>query len=175
MEKIMHISKSSIARVCGAAAALFLLGCGSSGSITGDPAAAFAGAWTFGSGSIDAMCNVAIPSFPLTGDTLTITRVDPTHVATSLQGNGLMCDVNFTVTGSIATATTGQTCAVTTTVSGATVTAVIQISAWSLTVSGDTLTNSMSGTASAASGFITCTTVTADGAATRAADAGTRG
>ena len=47
----MHMTKSSIARVCGAAAALFLFGCGSS-SISGDPAAAFAGSWTFGSGSI---------------------------------------------------------------------------------------------------------------------------
>lgn len=170
----MHSTKSSLVRVCGAAAALLLLGCGSS-SITGDPAAAFAGNWTFGSGSIDATCNVTIPSFDLTGDTLTITRVDSTHVKTSLQGNGLSCDVNFTVTGSTATAPGGQTCAVTTTVSGTTVTAVIQISAWSLVVSGETLSNSMSGTATAAGGLVSCSTVTADGMATRASDGGTRG
>lgn len=167
----MHLTKSSIVRVCGAAAALFLFGCGSS-SIAGDPAANFVGNWTFGSGSINATCNLSIPSFDLTGDTLTITRVDPTHVATNLQGNGLMCDVNFTVTGSIATATSGQTCAVTTTIGGTSVTAIIQISSWSLTVSGDTLTNSMSGTATAENGLISCTTVTADGMATRPSSGG---
>ncbi len=59
----MHLTKSSIVRLCGAAAALFLFGCGSS-SITGDPAADFAGNWTFGSGSIQPTCNIAgIPSF----------------------------------------------------------------------------------------------------------------
>ncbi len=170
----MHMTKSSIVRACGAVAALFLLGCGSS-SIAGDPAAAFAGNWTFGSGSIDATCNISIPSFALTGDTLTVTRVDPTHVATNLQGNGLTCDVNFTVTGTTATASTGQTCTVMTTVSGASVTALITVSSWSLTVSGDMLTNSMSGTATAAGGLVSCTSVTADGAATRASDAGTGG
>jgi hypothetical protein len=170
----MHLMKSSIVRVCGAAAALFLFGCGSS-SIAGDPAANFAGNWTFGSGSIDATCNLTIPSFPLTGATLMITRTDPTHVATNLKGNGLMCDVNFTVTGSTATASSGQTCTVTTTVSGATVTALITVSTWSLTISGGTLTNSMSGTATAGNGLINCTTVTADGAATRASDGGTGG
>jgi hypothetical protein len=167
----MHLTKSSIVRVCGAVAALFLFGCGSS-SIAGDPAANFAGNWTFGSGSIDATCNVNIPSFDLTGDAMTITRVDSTHVATSLQGNGLMCDVNFTVTGSTATAPSGQTCAVTTTVSGTTVTATISISSWSLTLSGDTLTNTMSGTATAAGGLVNCTAVTANGSATRVAGGG---
>jgi hypothetical protein len=171
----MHKTKSSIVRVCGAAAALFLLGCGSS-SISGDPAAAFAGNWTFGSGSIDAMCTtIGNLSFPLTGDTMMVTRVDPTHVATNLQGNGLMCDVNFTVTGSTATATTGQTCTVMTTVSGVAVTALITVSSWTLTVSGDALTNAMSGTATAAGGLVSCMPVTADGAATRASDAGTGG
>ena len=170
----MHLPKSSIVRVCGAAAALFLFGCGSSSS-SGDPAANFAGTWTFGSGSIDATCNIAIPSFPLTGDTMTITRVDPTHVAVMLMGNGLMCSPNFTVTGSTATATSGQTCSVTTTVAAMSVTALITINSWSLNVSGDTLTNSMSGTATAASGVVSCTTVTADGMATRTSDGGTGG
>ena len=84
----MHMTKSSIARVCGAAAALFLFGCGSS-SISGDPAATFAGNWTFGSGSIQPMCNISgIPPVDLTGDTMTITRVDATHVATTLTRDG---------------------------------------------------------------------------------------
>jgi hypothetical protein len=37
------------------------------------------------------------------------------------------------------------------------------------------LTNSMSGTASDSTGFVNCPTVTADGSATRASDAGSGG
>jgi hypothetical protein len=171
----MHLTKSSITRVCGAAAALFVLGCGSSSTRAdgGDPAAALVGIWTFNSGSIVPTCNLTIPSFDLTGDTMTITRVNSTQVATNLQGNGLTCDVNFTVSGTTATATAGQTCMVTTTVGTTPVSAVIQISTWTVVVSGDTLTNSMSGTATAESGLITCSSVTADGTATRASDGGT--
>jgi hypothetical protein len=162
----MHLTKSSIVRVCGAAAAVFLFGCGSS-SIAGDPAANFAGAWTFGSGSIQPMCNISgIPAFDLTGDTMTITRVDSTHVATMLTGTGVMCDVNFTVSGGTATATTGQTCVVTAMVGTTTVPVTIDISTWTLTISGDTLTMAMTGTASAEGGLLSCTP-TADGKATR--------
>ena len=165
----MHLPKSSIARVCGAAAALFLFGCGSS-SITGDPAANFAGTWTFGSGSIQPMCTPdvsGISPVDLTGDILSIVRVDPTHVSTSLTGSGVMCDVNFTVTGTTATAVSGQTCVVT----ASNVTVTVDISAWTLTVSGDMLSMAMNGTATAA-GILSCTP-TANGMATRASDAGT--
>ena len=166
----MQTSKSSIARVCTAAAALFLFGCGSS-SIAGDPAAAFAGNWTFGSGSIEPMCNIAgITPFDLTGDTLTVTRVDATHVATMLTGTGVMCDVDFTVTGTTATATSGQTCIVTApvTIGGVAMNIAvnINISTWSLNISGDTLTMAMTGTASAEGGLLTCSP-TANGTATR--------
>ena len=160
----MHMSKSSLARVCGAAAALFLFGCGSS-SITGDPAAAFAGTWTFGSGSIDPMCSgVTIAPVDLTGDTMTIVRVDSTHVSTTLTGTGVMCDVNFTVTDKVATAVTGQTCVVTVPVATTSTTVIIHISSWTLNVSGDTLSMSMAGTATAS--ILNCTP-TASGNATR--------
>lgn len=169
----MNLTKSSVVRACGAAAALFLFGCGSN-SITGDPATAFAGNWTFGSGSIDPMCSgITISPVDLTGDTLTVVRVDPTHVSTSLTGSGVMCNVNFTVTGATATAVSGQTCAVTvpvTSTSNTTVT--IAITSWTLNVSGDMLTMSMAGTANAV--IFTCTP-TADGKATRASDGGTGG
>src|SRR3954452_16358082 len=160
----MHTTKSSIAGVCGAAAALFLFGCGSS-SITGDPAAAFAGAWTFGSGSIEPMCTgLTIAPVDLTGDTMTIVRVDATHVSTMLTGTGVMCDVNFTVTGTVATAVSGQPCVVTVPVGTTSTPVTIHISSWTLNVSGDTLSMSMAGTASAS--ILTCTP-TADGTATR--------
>ena len=161
----MPMSKSSIARICGAAAALFLFGCGSSSS-TGDPAAAFAGAWTFGSGSIQPMCNISgITPFDLTGDTLTVIRVDATHVATTLTGTGVMCDVNFTVSG---------TCVVTAPVTiGGTqmnIPVNIIISTWTLSLSGDTLSMAMTGTATAES-LLTCAP-TADGTATRPSSGG---
>ncbi len=166
----MHLTKSSIAGVCGAAAALFLFGCGSSSS-TGDPAAAFAGAWTFGSGTLQPMCTpLTIAPFDLTGDTLNIVRVDPTHVSTTLTGSGVMCDVNFTVTGMTATAVSGQTCVVTIASGGTNIPVTIDISSWTLTVSGDTLSMSMNGTASAA-GILTCTP-TATGNATRPSSGG---
>ena len=171
----MNLTKSSVVRACGAAAALFLFGCGSS-SITGDPAANFAGSWTFASGSIQPMCNIAgIPAVDLTGDTMTVTRVDPTHVSTMLTGTDVMCNVNFTVTGTTATAATGQTCAVTApvTIGGVamTVAVKIDISTWTLNLSGDTLAIAMTGTATAEGGLLSCTP-TADGSATRPASGG---
>jgi hypothetical protein len=152
----MHMTKSSIVRVCGAAAALFLFGCGSS-SIAGDPAANFVGSWTFATGSIQPMCNLAgIPAVDLTGDTMTVTRVDPTHVATMLTGTGVMCDVNFTVSGMTATAEANQTCAFTVSVGGTSTAVTVDITSWTLTVSGDSLTMNMSGSANIQQ-IITCT------------------
>jgi len=165
----MHMTKSSIVRVCGAAAALFLFGCGSS-SISGDPAANFAGNWTFGSGSIQPMCTgITIAPVDLTGDTMSVVRVDPTHVSTMLTGTGVMCDVNFTVTGTVATAVSGQTCVVTVPVSTMNVAVTINISSWTLNLSGDTLSIAMSGTATAS--ILSCTP-TADGMATRPSSGG---
>src|SRR5450631_1709691 len=150
----MHLTKSSIVRVCGAAAALFLFGCGSS-STTGDPAAAFAGAWTFGSGTLQPMCTpLTIAPFDLMGDTMTIVRVDPTHVSTMLTGSGVMCDVNFTV------AVSGQTCVVTVASGTTTIPVTININTWTLNVTGDTLSMSMAGSATAS--ILTCAP-TADG------------
>jgi hypothetical protein len=164
------MTTSSIARLCGAAAAIFLFGCSSNNDVTGtsNPAAAFAGSWTFGSGSIQPVCSgITITPFDLTGDTMTITRVDDTHVATMLMGNGVMCDVSFTVSGTTATAVSGQTCAVT--VNAGTlgnIPVTINITSWTMNVSGNSLTIAMNGTATAA-GVLTCAP-TADGMATRA-------
>ena len=170
----MHLPKSSIVRLCGAAAALFLFGCGSSSTTAGDPAANFAGNWTFGSGSIQPMCNIAgISPVDLTGDTLSIIRVDPTHVSTSLTGSGLMCNVDFTVTGSTATAASGSTCVVIVPVGGMNFTVNIVITSWTLTVSGDALSMAMNGTATA-DNILSCTP-TADGMATRVSDDGGTG
>jgi hypothetical protein len=178
MEKTMTLKTSSIARFCGAAAALFVLGCGSSSSnnTTSDPSKAFTGTWTFGSGSIQPMCNLTgVPAVDLTGDMMVITKVSDTEVSTSLTGTGLMCNVNFTISGTTATAATGQTCTVTESISlgGAptNVTVLINITNWTLNVSGNTLTIAMNGTAKDTTGLLTCNP-TADGSATRPADGG---
>jgi hypothetical protein len=174
----MTLNTPSLARLVGAAAALLAFGCSSgSGTGTSNPSAAFTGTWTFGSGSITPSCGtLTVPPFDLTGDTMNITRVSDTEVATSLTGTGVMCNVNFDVSGSIATAQTGQTCLVTVMIAlGGTPTSVpvtINITSWTLNVSGNMLSINMAGTASAEAGLINCTP-TADGTATRSGDGGT--
>jgi hypothetical protein len=170
MEKTMTLTTSSMARLCGAAAAILLFGCGSNAvTSNSDPAAAFAGTWTFGSGSIQPVCNVmGVPTFDLTGDTMTITRVSATEVSTSLTGTGVMCNVNFNVSGTTATAQSGQTCLVTVAVNLGTpmnIPITIDINTWTLNVSGDALSIAMTGTASYMT-ILTCAP-TADGMATR--------
>lgn len=173
----MQLTKSSIARVCGLAVGVLLAGCGSSGS-GGDATAPFVGSWTYSSGSIQPNCNIqGIPPFDLTGDTMTVTKVNGNTVATSLKGNGVMCNINFTVSGDVATAVAGQTCAVSTTVTigtPMTIAVNIMITTWTLTVSGDTLSMAMTGTASAEGGVLTCNP-TASGTASKPADAGAGG
>ncbi len=168
----MHLTKSSIARVCGLALGILLVGCSSSGGSSTDESAALVGSWTYTSGSIDPMCNLTIAPFDLTGDTMTVTKVDNTHVQTMLTGNGVMCDVKFSVSNGVASAEPGQTCAVTEMVTGfGNVAVTINITTWTLTVSGDSLTMAMNGTASAVGGALTCTPM-ATGMATRPASGG---
>ncbi|HXT97208.1 MAG TPA: hypothetical protein VN853_12970 [Polyangia bacterium] len=173
----MHLTKSSIARVCGLALGILLAGCGSSGSSGGDATAPFVGSWTYSSGSIQPMCNLqGIPPFDLTGDTMTITKGTGSNtVATSLTGNGVMCNVNFTVSGDMATAMSNQTCTVAVNAGAlGTVSVLIHISTWTLTVSGNMLSMAMTGTASDSTGVLSCNP-TANGAATRAASDGGAG
>ena len=101
---------SSLVSVGVLAAALGVLGssgCGSSGA-TGDPAAAFAGNWTFDSGSIMPACTgVNIAAVNLTGVPVAITKVDTTHVKLTTTA-GITCDVNFSVSGATATVAAGD-------------------------------------------------------------------
>jgi len=132
-------------------AGVLLLGCGSS-SGGGDPAGPFAGTWTFNSGSmIEPMCSGAtVPNQDLTGDMLTITTVDTTHIKLSSTG-GIDCNVNFTVSGSTATVEPGQMCS--TTISGAVVS--FAITSWTIGLSGNMLTTALVGTANVV--IVTCT------------------
>ena len=176
----MHLTKSSIARVCGLALGILLVGCSSSGGGSGDQTAPFIGTWTYTSGSIVPMCSLGsspltISNFDLTGDTMTVTKLSNTEVGTMLMGTGVMCDVKFTVSGTTATAEAGQSCVVTVPLNLGTgtmnIAVTIDISTWTLMVSGDTLTIAMTGSATAESGLVTCAP-TASGTATRPASGG---
>ncbi len=139
-------------------AVAFILGCGSSGGgAGGDPAAAFAGTWTFNSGSIMPACTGAtIAPVDLTGLSTVLTRKDGTHVGL-VSTSGIVCNVTFNVSGSTATAASGQTCTLDVgNVGGLNVgTVTVSISSWTLSLSGDTLTSTMNGTASVV--IVSCT------------------
>jgi hypothetical protein len=127
-------------------AAALLIGCGSSnGGGGGDPAAAFAGNWTFASGSIMPACSgVQIDNIDLTGVPVMLTHTDPTHVSL-VSTTGITCDVKFNVSGTTATAAAGQSCTID---AGGTFGQVtVNISSWTLSLSGSTLTSNMNGTA----------------------------
>jgi len=139
----MSTMTSRTNRILLAAAGVLLLACSSS---TGSGnAAAFVGTWTYDTGTVTPMnCMVlgqTVPSLDLTGDTVTISQgADSAHIQFVA---GTACMINFSLSGDIATATAGQTCTIP--VSG--VSAVITITAWTLTLSGNSLATSFSGTA----------------------------
>jgi hypothetical protein len=169
MENTM-LKKTSSTRVLAVALALALVGCGGGSSSSSDPADAFAGTWIFDSGSIDGTCaGTALAPIDLTGDPLTITKVDATHVAVMLSGNGLMCDVTFQVSGTTGTATGNPTCVFPVNIGGTTMNVTANITSWTLDISSGTLSMSMAGTASICS-------ATGSGTATKqATDAGAGG
>ena len=122
--------------------------CGSSSSSNPD---SFVGAWTFQSGSIVPHCNgIMLGDIDLTGDAVPITKVDATHIAMVVSATGAMCNVRFTVNGNMATADSGQTCALAASGYAAT----MNVTSWTLSLSNDTITMSMSGTAAVA--IVTC-------------------
>jgi hypothetical protein len=131
-------------------------GCSSSPSTTpsGPNADSYAGTWTFQSGSIVPNCpsGLNVSTIDLTGQPMTVTKVDSTHVAIMIAATDVMCDVNFTVDGSTATAGPGQSCAIKANGQSATV----NISSWTLTLSSDgmQLGTSMMGTATVL--IVTC-------------------
>lgn len=134
-------------------AGLSLAGCSSSGggsSITADD---YAGSWTFQSGNIMPNCSgITLGTVDLTGDAVTITKIDSSHIQLMISGGGVMCDVRFTVNGSTATTESGQTCAL----SESGYSAVLNVTTWTLMLSASDIQMSMSGTASAAGGLVTC-------------------
>ena len=131
---------------------VLLVGCGSSSG--GGNGAPFIGTWTYATGSTltPSMCTVlgqTIPPLDLSGDTATITAGASASQIEFVEGTA--CTIKFTVSGTTATAASGQSC--TLPVSG--ISAVLVVSSWTLMLSGDTLTAGFSG--SAAIGGPSCT------------------
>jgi hypothetical protein len=146
---------------------VLVLGCGSSGGGNGAP---FIGTWTYGTGSTltPSNCMVlgqTIPPLDLTGNTVTITAGASASEIEFVEGTA--CAIKFNVSGTTATAASGQSC--TLQVSG--ISAVLNVSAWALTLSGDTLMAGFSG--SAAIGGPSCTASGAGSLAKTAPDAST--
>jgi len=123
---------------------VLLLGCGSSSG--GGNGAPFIGTWTYATGSTLTPSNcmvlgTVIPPLDLTGDAVTITAGASASQIDFVEGTA--CTIKFTVSGTTATATSDQSC--TLPVSG--IMAVLNVSSWTLMLSGDTLNAGFSGSA----------------------------
>jgi len=120
-------------------------GHGGTGGGTGtDPSATFVGSWTFDSGSVTPMCTgVTVAAISLTGNAVTITEIDASHINFAFSNSELSCSVDFTVSGTTATAEAAQTCTIT--VMGVSTT--FKVTAWTLMESGGTIAMSVNGTA----------------------------
>jgi hypothetical protein len=145
----MRVHLLSVFRGAALALALAGAGCGSSGTSSNpDP---FVGTWTYQSGSIVPNCSgITLGDIDLTGDAVTITKADATHIVMVVAATGAMCNVRFTVKGTTATVDTGQTCAI----NDSGYSATLNVSTWTLSMANDTITTAMSGTATVA--IITC-------------------
>jgi hypothetical protein len=80
----------------------------------------------------------------------------------------VMCSIEYTVAGNIATAESGQTCTEMVSVSTTTTPLTIDVTASTLTLSGGEVSMALNGTGSAAGGLVTCSptgTGTASGSA----------
>jgi hypothetical protein len=120
---------------------------GGSGGAAGDSTSSFVGSWTFDTGSVTPTCTgVTPPAISLIGNAVTITKIDASHVNFSFSNSELVCKVAFTVSGTTATAESGQTCTIT--VMG--ISGTFDVTSWTLMDSGNTLSMSVKGTAKVA-------------------------
>lgn len=119
----------------------------------------FVGNWTY-AGAIAPTCIGAnVAPIDLTGETVTITKTDSSHVSVAL---GTICMVTFEVDGSTATAGAGQSCMFEIPGIGP---ATASITKWTLTISGETIMSDFT------SAVLVCTP-SGMGTLTRAPDGG---
>jgi hypothetical protein len=115
--------------------------CGGGGANQTDK---FVGPWTFASGTLVPMCPIAgVPNFNLMGLPVTFQKVDASTISLMLNAG---CIVSFKVSGNKATVEAKQTCSLDT--GSALGTVSVAITTWSLTLTGDHIDSSLSGTAS---------------------------
>jgi hypothetical protein len=131
--------------------------CSSNNPVTGGGGGAdnFVGTWTYAAGSMLTpmscmLLGQTVPPISLAGQMLQITKIDDSHISALL---GTNCNVRFTVSGTTATADAGQTCAITYQV----FTVTLNVTSWTLTSAGGTLTSTESGTAPTISANCTAT------------------
>jgi hypothetical protein len=136
-----HVTKLRLVTLALALAPL-AAACGGSSSST-DSTTAFLGTWTFDTGQATATCTGNIPSatIPLAGLSGMITKVDNMHI--KFEANSA-CIIPFSVSGSTATAQSGQSCTLPVPMLGPTP---IAITSWTLTLSGSTMSAAIVGTA----------------------------
>jgi hypothetical protein len=114
------------------------------------------------------MCTgITVANVDLTGVPMTLTMVDSSHVHL-MTTMGITCDITFAVSGSTATATAGQSCMLMV----GTAAVSVDVTQWTLTLSGDTLTSTLNGTATVS--IVSCTpTSTGTAARVGGTDGGT--
>jgi hypothetical protein len=136
------------------AALLSLATAPSCGGSSGDQTAPFVGPWTFSSGTLMPMCPIAVNNFNLTGLNVTFQKVDNSTISLMLNAG---CAVKFKVSGSKATVEANQTCTLD---AGAPLNMVsIAIKTWTLSLVGDHIDNTISGSASLCTAMGTATLV----------------
>jgi hypothetical protein len=115
--------------------------CGGGG---GDQTKSFVGPWTFASGALVPMCGAiqGVPTFNLAGLNVTFAKLDDSTISLML-GSG--CAVKFHVSGSMASAASGETC--TLDVGPPLGQTSIAITKWTLALTGEHIDAMIAGTA----------------------------
>jgi hypothetical protein len=140
------------------------IGCSSSSNSAPDK---FVGTWTFGSGSLNAMCN-GLPPFmsDLTGQTLTLTKGTSSDLVSTLTSSLGTCTLKLSVSGTVASAEAGQSCSFMVTVGGIAVPVTVNINTWTVTTN-DGASMTTAATATGSGGVADGCPVTLNGAGTK--------
>ena len=154
-----------------AAVSLWAGACSSSGAATDK----FMGTWTFDSGTITGTTACMLPNpVDLKGETLTLVKGMTSDLVSTLQSAFGTCTLNLDVSGSVASAVAGQSCAFTVTTGLGPIMVTFSVSSWTVTT-----TDGMSMTTAATAigqGLASSCTLTLSGAGTKhSGDAGAGG
>jgi hypothetical protein len=158
-----------------------LLACASVGSCSSSSNGAtdkFIGDWTFDSGMLSANCNGLPPfSSSLAGNTLTLIKGTKSDLSSTLTSSMGTCTLDLTVTGTTASADSGQSCTFNVSALGQTVPVTVNINSWTVTTT-DGVTMTTAAMATGSGGLANGCPVTLNGSATKhagGADAATGG